>query len=152
MFFDLDNPQAASAQNKISPKPAAMTVAAMTRMLDGTTTLGPVKGTPKGVYAYSFQRLSGGKVSRRCGRTTTRCGPARRGFSSTYSVNYSLVVDTPDKSGNVTVFDMMGNPSTMPYRNGRVALVLTEAPVYVVSDNAQVMRANVTTPAGYVGQ
>jgi hypothetical protein len=38
------------------------------------------------------------------------------------------------------------------YKDGRVPLVLTEAPVYVVSDNADAMRANVTRPAGYVGQ
>jgi hypothetical protein len=31
-----------------------------------------------------------------------------------------------------------------------VALTLTEAPVYVVSQNAGVMKANVNTPEGYV--
>lgn len=67
-------------------------------------------------------------------------------------MNYSLAVDAPGKSGTVTVFDMMGNASTMPYSDGRVALKLTEAPVYVVSTNADVMRANVTKPVGYVGQ
>ena len=152
VFFDLANPQGGFGQKQISPKPAAMSVAAMTRMIDGTTTLGPVNGTPKGVYAYAFQRLNGGKIVTAVWTHSNAAWPGAEGFSSTYSANYSLVVDTPDRSGNVTVFDMMGNRSTMPYKNGRVALVLTEAPVYVVSDNAQVMRANVTTPAGYVGQ
>jgi hypothetical protein len=50
----------------------------------------------------------------------------------------------------VTTFDLMGNPTTLPYANGRVSLTLTEAPVYVVSTNAAVMKANVNTPEGYV--
>jgi hypothetical protein len=35
------------------------------------------------------------------------------------------------------------------YANGRVAVTLTEAPVYVVSGNADVMKANVSAPEGY---
>jgi hypothetical protein len=38
------------------------------------------------------------------------------------------------------------------YSNGQVALTLTESPQYVVSTNASVMQANVTTPTGYTGQ
>jgi hypothetical protein len=45
---------------------------------------------------------------------------------------------------------MMGNPLTMNYTNGTLALNLTESPVYVVSNNATVAKANVTTPTGYV--
>jgi hypothetical protein len=146
------NPQGGFGQKEISPKPAAMGVAAMTRLVDGTTTLGPLNGTPKNIHAYAFQRLNGGKVVTALWTHNNKEWPGAEGFSSTYAENYSLVVDAPDKSGNVTVFDMMGNASTMPYRNGRVALALTEAPVYVVSDNAEVARANVTAPAGYIGQ
>jgi hypothetical protein len=50
----------------------------------------------------------------------------------------------------VKVIDMMGNPLTMSYTNGTLTLNLTEAPVYVVSNNATVAKANVTTPTGYV--
>ena len=46
----------------------------------------------------------------------------------------------------------MGNAATLPYSNGQVALTLTESPIYVVSSNAATMKANVTVPAGYVGQ
>ena len=52
----------------------------------------------------------------------------------------------------VTAFDMMGNASEAPYVNGRVALALTAAPVYVVSDNAAFMKTNVNPPAGYVAR
>ena len=34
----------------------------------------------------------------------------------------------------------------------RTVLTLTEAPIYVISTNASVAKANVTTPAGYVAQ
>lgn len=67
-------------------------------------------------------------------------------------MKYTLLVDAAGTSGTVTVLDLMGNPSTLPYTNGRVALTLTEAPVYVVSQNAGVMKANVNMPEGYVTQ
>jgi hypothetical protein len=152
IFFDLANAQGGYGQTQISPKPAAMGVAAMTRLIDGTTTLGPVNGTPKGVYAYAFQRLDGGKIVTALWTHSNAVWPSSEGFSSTHSVSYSLLVDAPGRAGMVTVFDMMGNASKMSYTNGRVPLTLTEAPVYVVSDNAAIMRANVTVPAGYIGQ
>ncbi|WP_277183668.1 hypothetical protein, partial [Caballeronia sp. BR00000012568055] len=62
VFFDLINTQGGFGLKSISPKPAAMAVAAMTRLVDGTTTMGYVNDTPKGVYAYAFQRLNNGKV------------------------------------------------------------------------------------------
>jgi hypothetical protein len=52
----------------------------------------------------------------------------------------------------VTVFDMMGNPAIVRYTNGVVHLALSETPVYVVSSNANVIKANVTAPVGYTGQ
>ncbi|VXC33738.1 conserved hypothetical protein [Burkholderia sp. 8Y] len=152
VFFDLVNAEGGYGQKDISPKPAAMAVAAMTRIIDGTTTLGYVNGTPKGVYAYAFQRLNGGKVVTALWTHSNASWPGANGFDAAHAVNYSLAVDAAGKSGTVTVFDMMGNASTMPYRDGRVALTLSEAPVYVVSANADVMRQNVTKPAGYVGQ
>lgn len=152
VFFDLVNAQGGYGQKDISPKPAAMAVAAMTRIVDGTTTLGYLNGMPKGVYAYAFQRLNGGKVVTALWTHSNASWPGANGFDASHAVNYSLAVDVPGKSGTVTVFDMMGNASTLPYSDGRVALKLTEAPVYVVSVNADLMRANVTKPVGYGAQ
>ena len=149
-FFDLVDAQGAFGATNISPKPAAMAVSALTHVLDGTNTLGPVNGTPSGVYAYSFQQLGNGAVITALWTHNNNVWSASTGFSSTYSVPYSLAVDAPGTSGNVTVIDMMGNPLTMGYTNGTLTLNLTEAPVYVVSNNATVARANVTTPTGYV--
>ncbi|MGF6644319.1 hypothetical protein P3T17_002457 [Paraburkholderia sp. GAS82] len=149
-FFDLADAQGAFGATNISPKPAAMAVSALTHVLDGTNTLGPVNGTPSGVYAYSFQQLGNGAVITALWTHNNNVWSASSGFSSTYSVPYSLTVDAPGTSGNVKVIDMMGNPLTMSYTNGTLTLNLTEAPVYVVSNNATVAKANVTTPTGYV--
>ncbi|MBN3767904.1 hypothetical protein [Burkholderia sp. Ac-20365] len=150
-FFDLSNAQGSFGATNISPKPAAMVVSAMSRILDGTNTLGPVKNTPSGVYAYSFQQVNNGSVITALWTHSNGAWSASAGFSSTYSVAYSLQVDAPGTSGTVTVLDMMGNPMTLNYSNGTLQLNLTEAPVYVVSKNASVAKNNVNPPPGYVG-
>jgi len=149
VFFDLVNAEGGFGQTQISPKPAAMGIAAMTRIIDGTDTLGILKGTPPGVYGYAFQRLDGGKVVTALWTHDNAVWPDASGFSTTHSVRQELQVDAPATSGTVTVLDMMGNPSELHYANGRVAVTLTEAPVYVVSGNADVMKANVSAPEGY---
>ena len=149
-FFDLADAQGQYGAQNISPKPAAMSVAAMTRILDGTNTLGPVNGTPSGVYAYAFQQLNKGAVITALWTHNNNVWSASSGYSSTYSVGYSLAVDAPGTSGTVTVLDEMGNPTTMSYSNGRVSLSLTESPIYVVSKNASVASSNSTLPKGYV--
>jgi hypothetical protein len=150
-FFDLADPQGAWGATNISPKPAAMAVAAMTRLLDGTTTLGPVNGTPSGVYAYAFQQRGTGQAITALWTHNNAVWSATTGFSTTYSVAYQLAVDAPGTSGTVQVLDMMGNPTTVSYTNGTVSLNLSEAPVYVISPNANVAKANATTPVGYLG-
>ncbi|MCP3705993.1 hypothetical protein M3I54_03150 [Paraburkholderia sp. CNPSo 3274] len=149
-FFDLADAQGQYGAQNISPKPAAMAVAAMTRILDGTNTLGPVKNTPSGVYAYAFQQLNSGAVITALWTHNNSVWSASTGYSSTYSVGYSLAVDAPGTSGTVTVLDEMGNPTTKSYSNGKLSLSLTESPVYVISQNASVASTNSTLPTGYV--
>jgi hypothetical protein len=150
--FDLNDPDGAAGAGNISPKPAALELAAMTRIIDGTNTLGYLSNVPSGVYAYAFQQLNGGKVITALWTHNNAVWSASVGFSETYSVNYSLKVDSPGTSGSVTILDAMGNASTQSYKNGALTLKLTESPIYVVSTNAAVAQANVTTPTGYVGQ
>jgi len=151
-FFDLDHPQAAFGTTNISPKPAAMEVAAMTRVLDGTTTLGPVKSLPSGVYAYAFQQLGNGRVITALWTHNNAVWPASNGaFSTAYSTAYTLNVDAAGTSGTVQLIDAMGNVSSVPYTNGALTLTLTESPQYVVSTNADIAKKNATKPQGYVG-
>jgi len=152
LFFDLSHAQGSYGSNDISPKPAAMAIAAMTRIVDGTTTLGYLNDVPAGVYGYAFQRLNGGKIVTALWTHNNAVWNTSAGFSATYTVPYSLKVDDDGTSGNVTVLDTMGNAASMPYSNGRISLALSESPLYVVSSNRNAMASHVTVPAGYVGQ
>jgi hypothetical protein len=152
-FFDIVDPQGSYGATQLSPKPEALAFAALTRIVDGTRTLGYMNGLPPMVYGYAFQRLGGGKVISALWTHNNSAWPTSAGsYSSTYSTSYTLTVDKPGTSGNVAVFDLMGNASTVPYVNGAVALKLTESPIYVVSSNANVIESNVTVPVGYTGQ
>lgn len=150
-FFDLSNAQGSFGASNVSPKPAALAVAAMTRVLDGTTTLGPVNGTPSGVYAYAFEQRGTGNAVTALWTHNNAVWSASGGFSQTYSVGYALTVDAPGTNGTVQVLDWMGNASSVAYSNGVVSLNLTESPLYVVSKNAGVAHANSTRPVGYAG-
>ncbi|MGV2287964.1 hypothetical protein AAHK20_04560 [Trinickia sp. YCB016] len=152
-FFDIVDAQGNYGATNLSPKPEAMAFAAMTRIVDGTQTLGRLNGLPSMVYGYAFQQLSGNTVITALWTHNNAQWPTSAGsYSSTYSTSYSLTVDSSGASGNVTVLDMMGNASTVPYTNGVVNLTLTEAPIYVVSSNPSAIKANVTVPTGYTGQ
>jgi hypothetical protein len=152
-FFDLNDAQGAYGATNLSPKPEAMAFATMTRVLDGTNTLGRVNGTPSGTFAYAFQQLGNGKVITAAWTHSNAQWPTSSGaYSQTYSTSYTLQVDSPGTSGKVTKIDGYGNTSTLAYSNGQVALTLTEVPQYIVSNNASVATANATVPVGYTGQ
>lgn len=152
-FFDLNNAQGAFGATNLSPKPEAMAFATMTRVLDGTNTLGRVKGAPSGTFAYAFQQLGNGKVVTAAWAHSNAQWPTSGGvYSQTYSTSYTLQVDNAGTSGNVTKIDGYGNVSTVPYSNGSVTLTLTEVPQYIVSSNATVAKNNSTVPLGYTGQ
>jgi hypothetical protein len=152
-FFDLVNLQGSYSATSLSPKPEALAFAAMTRIIDGTRTLGRVSGLPPMVYGYAFEQLGGGKVITALWTHNNAVWPTASGtYSPTYSTDYSLRVDSPGTSGMVTVIDLMGNPTQVAYKNGVVQLTLTESPIYVVSSNAGVIKADVIAPVGYAGQ
>ncbi|RDU99396.1 hypothetical protein DWV00_08195 [Trinickia dinghuensis] len=152
-FFDIVDPQGSYGATTLSPKPEAVAFAALTRIVDGTQTLGYLNNLPSMVHGYAFQQLGGGKVITTLWTHNNTAWPTSGGgYSSTYSTTYALTVDNPGTNGTVTVFDLMGNPTAVPYINGVVTLTLTESPIYVVSSNANVIASNVTVPVGYTGQ
>ncbi|MDE1183037.1 hypothetical protein [Paraburkholderia sp.] len=152
VFFDLTNPRGMYGSTAISPKPAALAVAAMTRVIDGTSTLGALKNLPKGVFGYAFQRLGNGKVVTALWTWDAAKWNAKTGFDTDTTTPLNLNVDAPGKSGEVAVIDMMGNPSTVAYRDGVLSLPVSASPVYVISPNPTVMKANATAPLGYTGR
>ncbi|MGN6083989.1 hypothetical protein [Trinickia sp.] len=156
-FFDTVDPTGDIHATNLSPKPEALAFAAMTRIIDGTETLGRLNALPSMVYGYAFQRLGGGRVitalwTHNPANWIAPTSSSPGVYSATAGKSYALTVDSPGTSGKVTVFDLMGNATQVAYTNGVVNLALTEAPIYVVSSNASVMKANVTAPVGYTGQ
>lgn len=152
-FFDIVDLQGSYSASALSPKPVAMAYAALTRIIDGTQTLGHLNGLPASVYGYAFQQLNGGKVITALwmhDNATWTTAPSTYNMSS--SKSYALTVDGPGTSGTVSVLDIMGNARQVAYTNGVVNLTLTESPIYVVSSNAAVAQAHVTAPLGYTGQ
>lgn len=155
-LFALDAPAGDGGSLNNSPKPAAMMLAAHSRIIDGTQTLGylnlPACVQSSGcVHGYAFQQLGGGKVITAVWFHKNSAWVSGN-YSSTVSTSYTLAVDSPGTSGNVTVLDMFGNPTTKPYTNGSIVLTLTESPQYVVSANATLTKTLVTVPVGYVSQ
>lgn len=140
MYFNL----ALSADNfnspSISPKPAALAVAAATRLVDGSRSLGALTNLPAGGYGYSFVLAD-----------KTHAMTALWAHSSSFdaSQSYSLQVDAAGTSGTVVLFDSMGNPKSVPYANGALQVTLSEMPVYVLSQNIGALQPNLRAPEGY---
>ena len=152
-FFDLSDPQGQYGATNLSPKPEALAFAALTRVIDGTQTLGRLNGLPSMVYGYAFQQLNSGAVIAALWTHNNSYWPTSSGtYSSTYSTSYALTVNSTGTSGNVSVIDMMGNVSSVAYTNGVVNLTLTESPIYVVLANANAIQGKYTAPVGYTGQ
>src|SRR5260370_1078458 len=120
IFFDLVNKEGGFGQTQISPKPAAMGVAAMTRIIDGTNTLGPLKGTPPGVYAYAFQRLNGGKVVTVLWTPDASVWPAASGFSAKHGVRYTLHVNAAVTHGTDNFLGQTGPGPPPSLANERI--------------------------------
>ncbi|HEY3333028.1 MAG TPA: hypothetical protein VGK19_23545 [Capsulimonadaceae bacterium] len=110
--YNLSYPERGCGATSISPKIELVAGAAMTRMLEGTKTIGPLSKLPADVYAYAFNR--GGK-------TVVALWKGHGG---------STKVALPTKSG-ATLVDFMGNASTLRDANGNVTVLATDDPVYV---------------------
>ena len=152
-FFDLADPQGQYGATNLSPKPEALAFAALTRVLDGTQTLGRLNGLPSMVYGYAFQQLNSGPVIAALWTHNNSNWPTSSGtYSSTYSTTYALTVNSTGTNGTVSVIDMMGNVSSVSYTNGVANLALTESPIYVVLANANAIQGKYTAPVGYTGQ
>ncbi|CAB3787038.1 hypothetical protein [Paraburkholderia caffeinilytica] len=152
-FFDLADPQGQYGATNLSPKPEALAFAALTRVIDGTQTLGRVNRLPSMVYGYTFQQLNAGAVIVALWTHNNASWPTSSGtYSSTYSTSYALTVNSTGTNGNVSVIDMMGNASSASYTNGVANLTLTESPIYIALANTNAIQGKYTAPVGYTGQ
>lgn len=124
----------------IAPKPATMAIAAATRLVDGSRTLGALTDLPTGGYGYAFRLAD-----------NTHAMIAVWAHNSTFnaSIPYGVRVSAPGTSGWTEMFDSMGNPKSVPYSNGLVQVQLSEMPVYVRSRNIAAVSSNLRVPEGY---
>ncbi|HEX4150723.1 MAG TPA: hypothetical protein VHY75_00780 [Steroidobacteraceae bacterium] len=143
LYFNLSMATNDFNSPNIAPKPAAMAVAAATRLIDGSRSLGAINNLPTNGYGYSFL------LSDQAHTMT-----ALWAHDGTYnaSIPYQLKVDAAGTSGTVVVFDTMGNPSKVPYTNGLAQVTLSEMPIYVMSSNVGVLQAQTRAPEGYSTQ
>jgi len=141
LYFNLTMPSPDFGSPDISPKPAAMAVAAATRLIDGSRSLGGLTNMPSGGYGYSF-------VLSDKAHAVTALWAHSASFNA--SLSYQLAVDAPGTSGTVTMLDAMGNASNVAYTNGLATITLGEMPVYVISANIAVLKPQLRAPVGYV--
>lgn len=140
LYFNLSMPNPNFGSPNISPKPAAMAVAAMTRLIGDSRTLGALRTMPDGAYGYSFALPDGSHA-------VTALWAHNDSFDA--SEGFKFQVDGPGSSGTVIVLDGMGNPSIRHYDDGRIQLTLSEMPVYVLSGSIGILKPQLRTPEGY---
>ncbi len=136
MFFNMDSNGRVFGADEVAPKPTALGVAAMTRLLEGTKTLGRLDYFGEGVYVYAFMRDD--------------------------KIIHALWAPFGDKKialevgiNPVTIYDVMGNPRTATPVGEKLELTLNDLPFYIVGadprtvPNQEILAAVVGTAFPY---
>ena len=113
LCFNLTMPNPSFGATHVSPKPVFMAAAAMTRLLDGTKTSGPLDLGP-GILAYGFRRGSQNLVA-----AWTSEGNPRQ-------------VTLKAAAKSAAIFDMMGRETRVSTPGGKLTLRIDGAPHYVL--------------------
>jgi hypothetical protein len=140
LYFNLVMQTVDFGSPNISPKPAAMATAAMTRLVDNTRTLGALSQMPTGSYGYSFETADHAHA-------ITALWAHNASFNA--SVPFQLPVAAAGSKGVVLVIDGMGNQATAQYLDGTVQLTLSEMPTYVFSSDISALGPILRAPEGY---
>jgi hypothetical protein len=140
MYFNLSMAASNFGSPNISPKPAALAVAAAARLVDGSRSLGALTNLPSGGYGYSFLMAD---------KTHVMTALWAHNSSFNASTAYQLQLDASGASGTAIVFDSMGNPKSVQYTNGVLPVTLSEMPIYVLSSNVSVLQGQTRAPEGY---
>jgi hypothetical protein len=137
LYFNLSMPHPDFGSPNVSPKPAAMAVAAMTRLIGATRTLGALRNLPAGAYGYAFELPDG--------RAITALWAHDASFKA--RVPFEFHLDAPRSSGTAEVADVMGNHAPRSYADGRLPLTLEEMPLYVIAARSAALMGQVRAPA-----
>src|SRR6266403_480522 len=107
------NPAINFGTDKIAPKPAAPAYAAMTYMLDGSTSIGPLTNLHGTQVGYHF----------------TRSG---KNILALWDYTANTTMDVPVSAATAKVCDWMGNCRTVAPNAGTLTLKVGVAPLYVI--------------------
>jgi hypothetical protein len=143
LYFNLSMPNPDFGSPNISPKPAAMAVAAATRLVDASRSLGAMTHMPTGAFGYSFMLSDKSHA-------ITALWAHNGSFNA--NVPYQFQLNAPSSTGAAVVFDAMGNPSNVQYTDGKLQLTLSEMPIYVLSSNISALQPQLRAPEGYIAQ
>ncbi len=111
----------------IEPKPTMMGAAAMTRLLEGTRTLGRLDHLDPAIYAYTFRRGDDNLVA-------------------VWTPGKPRIFQLPTGNTAVTVYDIMGNPRTIATDNGVLTLELSPFVQYITGVADSVLPTAQRTP------
>ncbi len=126
------NPNMPQGTDKLGPKPAVPAYAAMTFLLDGSTTSGPISNLTGTQMGYRF---------RRHGITILALWDYQEASST---VNLAV------PAGSVQICDWMGNCTNATRSSGSVNIVLGASPVYVLGQGiSQINRPARAAPRSY---
>jgi hypothetical protein len=112
-YWNLD-PKVIFGTDKVGPKPAAPAWAAMTYLLDGSTTRGPISNLSGTQMGYRF----------------TRNGNTILALWDYQAASSTLHLAVPNES--IQICDWMGNCTTTTSSGGSIDLTLGAAPIYVI--------------------
>lgn len=119
LVYNLDFPQIPFGPTRIAPKPWAMAACAMTRLLEGTESLGRLDYLGDDAHAYLFRR-----------------GPELLAALWT-SDEKNRTVRLNAGSGRVSIVDCMGQSRTVETERGEFDLAIGPIPVYVTGLSGQ---------------
>jgi len=114
LCFNLTMPNPSFGAVNVSPKPVFMGACTLTRVLEGTKSLGALDLGHKSVMGYAFRRGPENVVA----------------FWSRDDIERDIEIKTG--GGNLLVVDFMGNISTASPRDGTLRLKASKYPTYVV--------------------
>ena len=114
LMYNLTAPNPIFGAIWVSPKPVAMAGAAATRLLDGTTSLGPLPFLGENVMAYLFDR------------------DGERVIALWSADNKRRELKIPAAAEEVRVYDGMGNARTVSVEEGFVTVIVDDVPSYLV--------------------
>jgi len=122
LFYNLTYPHPGCGAFHLAPKPVAMAVMTLSRLLEGTTSLGAIEYLDETILGYAFDR-AGEKVA---------CFWTKDGGDHT--VRFPM-----GNADTVTFVDPMGNAKTLRAIAGVVSFVATPIPVWLRSIGKEAM-------------